>query len=182
VTEERHPADHLHGETPVEDVSPEATGHAASGDTAVEGRLAEAEAKRDEYLDHLQRLKAEFDNYRKRALRDQESLVARAHERLVKELLPILDDLERALGAAEAHDEASVVEGVRLVQRALRSSLEREGLAEIETDGAFDPHVHEALLAQPGEGAEPGSVLQVVQKGYRLGDRVLRPARVVVAE
>ena len=146
------------------------------------GRVAEAEAKRDEYLSDLQRLAADFDNYRKRALRDQEALVARAHERLVRELLPILDDLERALDAAEVHDEATVVEGVRLVQRALLSSLEREGLAVIEADGAFDPHVHEALLAQPGEGAEPGSVLQVVQKGYRLGDKVLRPARVVVAE
>ena len=100
----------------------------------------------------------------------------------MKELLPTLDDLERALDAAEVHDDATVVEGVRLVQRALQSALEREGLAEIETDGPFDPHVHEALLAQPGDGAEPGSVLQVVQKGYRLGDKVLRPARVVVAE
>ena len=100
----------------------------------------------------------------------------------MKELLPILDDLERALDAAEVHDEATVVEGVRLVQRALQGALEREGLAEIEADGPFDPHVHEALLAQPGEGAEPGSVLQVAQKGYRLGDKVLRPARVVVAE
>jgi len=145
-------------------------------------RLAEAERQRDEYLDHLQRLKAEFDNFRKRSLRDQEALVARAHERLVKELLPVLDDLERALDAAEVHDEASVVEGVKLVQRSLLASLEREGLAEIGADGAFDPHVHEALLAQPGEGAEPGSVLQVVQKGYRLGDKVLRPARVVIAE
>ncbi|HZO50097.1 MAG TPA: nucleotide exchange factor GrpE [Gaiellaceae bacterium] len=145
-------------------------------------RLEQAEAKRDEYLRDLQRLAADFDNYRKRALRDQEALVARAHERLVKELLPVLDDLERALDAAEVHDEKSVVEGVRLVQQALRAALEKEGLAEIEADGAFDPHVHEALLAQPGEGAEPGSVLQVVQKGYRLGDRVLRPARVVVAE
>jgi molecular chaperone GrpE len=148
----------------------------------LEDRLADAERKRDEYLSDLQRLAADFDNYRKRAARDQESLVARAHERLVKELLPILDDLERALDAAEVHDEATVVEGVRLVQRALQSALEREGLAEIEADGPFDPHVHEALLAQPGEGAEPGSVLQIVQKGYRLGDKVLRPARVVVAE
>ena len=145
-------------------------------------RVADAESKRDEYLRDLQRLAADFDNYRKRALRDQEALVARAHERLVFELLPILDDLERALDAAEVHDEATVVEGVRLVQRALQASLEREGLAEIEADGTFDPHVHEALLTQPGEGAEPGSVLQVVQKGYRLGDKVLRPARVVVAE
>jgi molecular chaperone GrpE len=184
VTGERHLHDHLHGETPVEGVSPspDVAEPVAEGDMALDARLAEAEAKRDEYLDHLQRLKAEFDNYRKRALRDQEALAARAHERLVKELLPVLDDLERALDAAEVHDEASVVEGVRLVQRALQASLEREGLAEIETDGAFDPHVHEALLAQPGEGAESGTVLQVVQKGYRLGDRVLRPARVVVAE
>ena len=144
--------------------------------------LAQALEQRDEYLRDLQRVAADFDNYRKRAVREQDALVARAHERLVKELLPILDDLERALDAAEVHDEATVVDGVRLVQRALQTALEREGLAVIETDGPFDPHVHEALLAQPGEGAEPGSVLQVVQKGYRLGDRVLRPARVVVAE
>jgi len=186
VTEKRRPPSRLHGEAPSEGASPDAREPETEIVVEAEGdlgaRLADAEAQRDEYLDHLQRLKAEFDNYRKRALRDQEALVARAHERLVKELLPVLDDLERALDAAEVHDEASLVEGVRLVQRALQSSLEREGLAEIETDGAFDPHVHEALLAQPGEGAEPGSVLQVVQKGYRLGDRVLRPARVVVAE
>ena len=153
---------------------------AAPTDT-VELRLAEAEAKRDEYLADLQRLAADFDNYRKRVLRDQEQLVARAHEGLVKELLPVLDDLERALGAAEVHDEATVVEGVRLVQRALADQLAREGLEEILAEGAFDPHVHEALLSQPAEGVEPGTVLQVVQKGYRLGDRVLRPARVVVA-
>ena len=80
------------------------------------------------------------------------------------------------------HDEATVVEGVRLVHRALADQLAREGLEEIAADGAFDPHIHEALLSQPGEGAEPGTVLQVVQKGYRLGDRVLRPARVVISE
>jgi molecular chaperone GrpE len=136
--------------------------------------------ERDEYLDTLQRLKAEFDNYRKRALRDQEALVGRAHERLVKELLPVLDDLARALEAAEQHEEGKLEEGVRLVHRALAGVLEREGLAEIETNGHFDPHVHEALLSQPSE-AEEGTVIEVVQKGYKLGDRVLRPARVVVA-
>jgi molecular chaperone GrpE len=136
--------------------------------------------ERDDYLDALQRLKAEFDNYRKRAARDQESLIARAHERLMKELLPVLDDLERALGAAEAHEEAQLEEGVRLVHRALADLLRKEGLQEIATDVPFDPHVHEALLSQPSDEAE-GSVIDVVQKGYRLGDRVLRPARVVVA-
>jgi molecular chaperone GrpE len=138
--------------------------------------------ERDEYLDSLQRLQAEFANYRKRAQRDQESLVARAGERVVKELLPVVDDLERALHAAEQHEEATLEEGVRLVHRSLADLLRREGLQEIETEGQFDPHVHEALLSQPAEGAEAGAVIEVLQKGYRLGDRVLRPARVIVAE
>ena len=94
----------------------------------------------------------------------------------------MLDDLERALVAAEQHEEAKLEDGVRLVHRALADVLVRTGLAEIETGGAFDPHVHEALLTQAVDGAEPGSVVEVLQKGYRLCDRVLRPARVVVAE
>ena len=94
----------------------------------------------------------------------------------MRELLPILDDLERALEAAEQHEEAQLVEGVKLVEQSLRTALAKEGLAEIDTDGPFDPHVHEALLTQPSDGAEPGSVLEVVQRGYRLGDRVVRPA------
>ncbi|HEX3805327.1 MAG TPA: nucleotide exchange factor GrpE [Gaiellaceae bacterium] len=137
--------------------------------------LAEAEKQRDEYLDALQRLKAEFDNYRKRVARDQQQLAARAHERLVSELVPVLDDLERAL----AH-EGDIEEGVRLVHRALADALAKEGLAEIETDGKFDPHTQEALLSQPSE-AEEGDVIQVLQKGYRLGDKVIRPARVVIS-
>jgi molecular chaperone GrpE len=159
----------------------------ADSNTALEARLAElteraaeAEAKRDEYLGDLQRLAADFDNYRKRVARDQESLVARAHERLVKELIPVLDDLERALEAAAQHEEAKLEEGVRLVHRELSGALAREGLAEIEANGRFDPHVHEALLSQPSD-AEEGTVIDVLQKGYRLGDRVLRPARVIIA-
>ena len=144
--------------------------------------LAKAEAERDEYLADLQRVAAEYENFRKRAAREQERLVAHAHERLVRELLPVLDDLERTLEAAERHEEAALVDGVRLVERSLRKALEKEGLAEIATDGAFDPHVHEALLTKPQDGAEPGSVLEVVQRGYRLGDKVVRPARVIVAE
>jgi molecular chaperone GrpE len=148
----------------------------------VAGRLAEAEARRDEYLADLQRLAAEYENYRKRAIRDQERLVAHAHERLVRELLPVLDDLERTLEAAERHEEAALVDGVRLVERSLRMALEKEGLLEIETTGAFDPHVHEALLARAQQDAEAGDVVEVVQRGYRLGDKVVRPARVIVAE
>jgi molecular chaperone GrpE len=137
-----------------------------------------APAPDDSYL----RLAADFDNYRKRVAREQVELTSRANERLLNELLPVLDDLERALEAAAEHEEAKLEEGVRLVHRSLLGLVERHGLSEIETDGAFDPHVHEALLAQPAEGAEEGSVLQVLQKGYRLGDKVLRPARVIVAE
>jgi molecular chaperone GrpE len=145
-----------------------------SADSAEEAAPAPDEA----YL----RLAADFDNYRKRVAREQAELSQRANERLLHELLPVLDDLERALEAAAEHEEAKLEEGVRLVHRSLLELVERHGLSEIDTDGLFDPHVHEALLAQPGEGAEEGSVLQVLQKGYRLGGKVLRPARVIVAE
>jgi molecular chaperone GrpE len=149
--------------------------------SSLEERAALLERERDEHLDQLKRVAAEFDNYRKRVARDQEGLVARAHERLVKELLPVLDDLERALAAAEEHQEAKLEDGVRLVHRELREALAKEGLEEIETNGHFDPHVHEALLSQPSEH-DDGAILEVLQKGYRLGDRVLRPARVVVSQ
>jgi molecular chaperone GrpE len=142
--------------------------------------VAALQAERDELFDRLQRLAAEFDNFRKRNARENAVLAERANERLVKELIPILDDLGRALGAAAEHEEAKLEEGVRLVHRALADLLTKEGLAEIGTDGKFDPHVHEALLSQPSD-AEEGSVIEVVQKGYKLGDKVLRPARVVVA-
>jgi molecular chaperone GrpE len=157
-------------------------GHAPPGKSRDgEDRLAALEAERDELLDRLRRVAADFDNYRKRAARDQEQLVARAHERLMKALLPVVDDLERALVAAAEHEEAKLHEGVELVARELHAALKREGLEEIDTTGPFDPHVHEALLSQPSE-AEEGAVVEVLQKGYRLGDRVLRPARVVVSQ
>jgi molecular chaperone GrpE len=175
VTDERRPAEKVAEEAPAEEAG-------ASEQRDLAEALAAAEAKRDEYLADLQRVAADFDNYRKRVARDQDALVARAHERLVSQLLPVLDDLERALEAAEAHDEAQVIEGVRLVRQSLVAALEREGLVEIEADGKFDPHVHEALLTQPAEDAAQGDVLQVLQRGYRLGDRVLRPTRVIVAE
>jgi len=142
--------------------------------------LEQVTRERDEYLDALQRLKAEFENYKKRVAREHGDVVARAGERLVKQLLPVLDDLERALEAAGQHEEAKLEEGVRLVHRALADALAKEGLVEVSTEGAFDPHTQEALLAQPSD-ADEGTVIQVLQKGYRLGDRVLRPARVVVS-
>ena len=142
--------------------------------------LAEVTVQRDEYLAALQRLKAEFDNYRKRVAREEQQLVARASERLVKQLLPLLDDLERAVEAAGEHGEVEVADGVRLVHRALANLLAREGLVEVDTSGRFDPHTQEALLTQSSDEPE-GAVIQVLQKGYKLGDHVLRPARVVVS-
>jgi molecular chaperone GrpE len=132
--------------------------------------------------DRLLRLAADFDNYKKRAAREREEYVALANARLLAELLPVLDDLERALAAAEQHEEAQLEEGVRLVHRSLAALLERHGVTPIDVAGKFDPHVHEALASQPSEEAESGSVLDVVQRGYKLGDRVVRPARVIVAE
>jgi len=164
---------------PVENGQPDAADQPVV-DEPVADELVELATQRDEYLDALQRLKAEFDNYRKRVARDQQELAARAHERLVAQLVPVLDDLERALEAAASHEEGKLEDGVRLVHRALADALAKEGLAEIPTEGAFDPHTQEALLSQPSEAAE-GTVIQVLQKGYTLGDRVLRPARVVIS-
>jgi molecular chaperone GrpE len=165
-----------------------ATADAGPGDEAAAAaeaakaaeELAAARRERDEYLDALQRLKAEFDNYRKRVAREQDSVRVRAAEHLVKQLLPLLDDLERAVEAAVEHGELKLEDGVRLVHRSLANVLAREGLQEVETGGRFDPHTQEALLSQPSEAAE-GTVIQVLQKGYRLGDHVLRPARVIVS-
>ena len=160
---------------------PEETGELVE-EPAAEAPPAPEEAPEPERDDAYLRLAADFDNFRKRVAREHAELTQRANERLLHELLPVLDDLERALEAAAQHEEAKLEEGVKLVHRSFLALLERHGLSEIETNGAFDPHVHEALLAQPAEDAEEGSVLQVLQKGYRLGDRVLRPARVIVAE
>ena len=151
-------------------------------DEPLQEEQAEQVEQEEPVDDRLLRLAADFDNYKKRAARERDKYVTRANERLLKELLPILDDLERALSAAEQHEEAQLEEGVRLVHRSLASLFERHGVKEIATEGKFDPHVHEALLAQPSEEKEQGDVLDVIQKGYTLGDRVVRPARVIVAE
>jgi molecular chaperone GrpE len=145
-------------------------------------RLQDAERDHEKAVDDLRRVAADFDNYRKRVAREQTQILARSGERVVAKLLPVLDDLERALDAAEHHEDVKVLEGVRMTKDALAAVLASEGVEEIPADGPFDPHVPEALMAQPAEGVEPGYVVHVVQRGYRIGDAVLRPARVVVAE
>jgi molecular chaperone GrpE len=145
-------------------------------------RATAAEEERDQYLDKLRRLAADFDNFKKRQVREREQLVVTATERLVVSLLPVLDDLERAVDAFEQHDSEKVREGVSLVHRALGTLLQKEGVTAVDPEGQpFDPHVHEALTMQSVAGFAEGTVIQVIQRGYLLGDRVIRPARVVVA-
>ena len=173
---------HLQGDG--EHISPSLTDQPEGERSEPEDVLAQLEdvtRERDKHLDDLRRVAADFDNYRKRVVREQAQLFARSGERVVAKLVPVLDDLERALDAAEHHEEAKVLEGVRMTKDALAGVLTSEGVEEITAEGPFDPHVHEALMTQPAEGVEPGHVVQVVQRGYRIGDAVLRPARVIVA-
>ena len=143
--------------------------------------LAEAEAERDRYLELAQRAQADFENYRKRTAKDVASAGARAKIGLVRDLLPVVDNLERALASAGDTDSA-LAEGVRLVLNELQGVFAREGVTAIAPAGdEFDPTVHEAISTRSEDGAKPGVVVEVVEKGYRLGDTVIRPARVVVS-
>ncbi len=153
----------------------------APGDDAAEDPLALLEAERAEYLALAQRAQADFDNYRKRTAKDVAAARTRGRAELVRELLPVIDNLERALASA-GEREVTLAEGVRLVHSELAGVLERNGVEPIEPAGEpFDPNVHEALSTRAEDEAEVGLVLDVVQKGYRLDGTVLRPARVVVS-
>jgi molecular chaperone GrpE len=144
-------------------------------------------AERDEYLALAQRTQADFENYRKRTAKDVAAAEGRGVAKLVKELLPAMDNLDRALAAAEEHsseDEAErrVADGIRLVRDELVSALGRSGIEPYSPVGEqFDPEQHEAMAQQPVEGAEPGTIVEVYEPGYRLNGSVLRAARVLVA-
>jgi len=145
-----------------------------------EDPLAKLAAERDEYLQLAQRAQADFENYRKRAAKDMAAAGARAKIGLVRDLLPVIDNLERALASADG--DSALAQGVRLVLSELNGVLAREGVSTLEPEGEqFDPTFHEALSTRSEDGAEAGVVLDVVEKGYRLGDTVIRPARVVVS-
>ncbi len=154
---------------------------AGAAPSAVE--LARATAERDQYLDHLQRLKAEFENYRKRVQRDNEALVLRAGEGVIESLLPVLDNMARTLEAAEQHEEGQLIKGVEIVSGQLRSVLEGHGLDEVPAAPGlpFDPNVHEAVVAQESDEYSEGAIVAVLEAGYLLHGRLLRPARVIVA-
>jgi molecular chaperone GrpE len=155
-------------------------GEPATSRTA-EDPLARLQHERDEYLDLARRAQADFENYRKRAAREAALASERAKGGLVRELLPVVDNLERALASA-GESEKHLAEGVRLVHSVLIAVLERNGVQQFDPSGErFDPGEHEALSMRPQDGAESGVVLDVVEKGYRANGTVLRPARVVVS-
>lgn len=179
-------------ETPAEAEQNEQEGAAddaaPAGAEAVEQDLAQLQAKaaeRDEFLQLAQRTQADFDNFRKRAAREQGLAEQRGITKVVKELLPALDNLERALAASQSQPDGGehhLTEGIRLVQSELLAALTRVGIEGYSPKGeVFDPHLHEAMVQQPVEGAESGTVVEVYQQGYKLADAVIRPARVVVA-
>jgi molecular chaperone GrpE len=168
------------GEDPgtVEDAEPEEPSVVEEELAALTEELEATRRERDEYLDALRRLKAEFENSRKRQERERARILETASERLVVELLPILDNLDRALEA-----EGDIHEGVRAIRDQLVAALGKEGLLPVASDGqAFDPNVHEAVLGQPTEEHEEGTILQTFQRGYLLNGKPIRPAKVVVAK
>jgi len=134
--------------------------------------------ERDQYLDALRRLKAEFENSRKRQERERARVLSMASERLVQELLPVLDNLDRALEAG-----GDIREGVQATREQLAEVLAEEGLLPVASDGQpFDPNVHDAVMGQPSDEHEDGTIIQTFQRGYLLNGKPIRPAKVVVAK
>jgi molecular chaperone GrpE len=172
-------------ESPVDDDAPPGDYQTEGDATEVEGdldELASVATERDEYLALAQRTQADFENYRKRVARESAAALQRGMAKLCKELLPALDNLDRALDAAAQDD--PLLDGVRLVRAELSAGLGRVGIESFGAVGdTFDPALHEAVATapQPPEGADSGSVVEVYQPGYRLGASVIRPARVLVA-
>ena len=140
-------------------------------------------AERDQLRDQLLRTAADFDNYRKRTRREIDDAKARGRDDAVKDILPVFDNLERAVAAAEsAQTVASVVEGVKMVLKLFEDTAERMGLSRVKTVGErFDPAVHEALQQQETDAHPPGTILTEIVPGYKIGERLLRAAMVVVA-
>jgi molecular chaperone GrpE len=145
--------------------------------------LAAAKRERDEYLELARRTKADFENYRKRVAKENSEALARGKADLARQLLPTLDNLERALDAADASAQEALVRGVAMVRDELHDRLESAGVESFDPTGEkFDPQLHEALSTMPSEGADSGVVLETVEKGYRLNGQVLRAAKVVVSQ
>jgi molecular chaperone GrpE len=165
--------------------SPAAAGEPAPAPPSPEERLATLEAEKAECKDRMLRIAAEFDNYKKRARKDMAEHEQRARETVLRDFLEIADNLERAVASwseGGEQDAKSVQNGVDLVLRMFKSKLDRYSVTAIAAQGQpFDPRVHDAISQSPSAEASPGTVLRELQKGYRIGERLLRPAVVVVA-
>jgi molecular chaperone GrpE len=146
-------------------------------------QLATVEQERDQFRDLAQRTRADFENYQKRATRDAAQERRYAHGSLAQDLLPVLDNLERAAAAAkQAEDNGPLAQGVNLVLSQFLDLLRRHGITPIEAAGQpFDPNLHQAVMQRPSGEHVPNTVLEVLEKGFKIHDRVLRPARVVVS-
>jgi molecular chaperone GrpE len=166
------------------DGATEALEEVEASDDAIAADLEKARAEAESYLDDLRRLQADFDNYRKRTLREQTARAASASQALVARLLPVLDNFELAVSSAEhSRDFDRMLKGVEMVFGELREVMEGEGLVKIEAEGKpFDPERHEAVIAVEQEDTEPGMVVDIVRTGYELRGKVLRPAMVKVAK
>lgn len=165
---------------PVETPDPPADTIAAETRAAV----TEAERQRDEYKDLLLRKTAEFENYRKRTDRERATLSESAAASVIEELLPLVDDLERALNADAGTDGSDAYRrGVELIHRQLMEILRKRGVKPIDAVGAdFDPYYHQAVVHEPAEGRRDGEIIEEFRRGYTLGDRLLRPSMVKVAK
>ena len=164
------------------DVPGDASSEGADGDSRQPGPVEALQAERDALQERLLRLAAEFDNYRKRIDRERREQADAAAEALLLDLLPIVDDLERALQAPAAGDAQAYRAGVELIHRQMLDVLRRRGVTPIDTGGAdFDPRVHQAVSQEQSESHREGQVLQELRRGYMLGDRLLRAAMVKVA-
>jgi molecular chaperone GrpE len=155
---------------------------AAPSIESLQMELADAQAKAAEYLDGWQRARADFANYRKRIERDQAALQQNATGSVVKRFIEIVDDLDRALKNKPQEGDAAVwAGGIDLIYRKLLATLESNGVTLMNASGMFDPNLHEAITSEDSDSHEPGEIIEVIQQGYLLGDRVLRPALVRVA-
>jgi molecular chaperone GrpE len=179
--EERHHPPKEERQEPESGLDAEAD-HEAQLEHDLEELAAKAE-KADEYLELAQRTKADFENYRKRAGRESAAAQERGIVKLALELLPAVDNLDRALAASDGSGDAeTLVSGLKLVHAGVLAALARVGIEPYSPEGEqFDPQYHEAVAQQPVDGVDPGTIVEVYQRGYRLGDSVLRPASVVVA-
>ena len=147
-----------------------------------EGRTIESlQKEKEETVALLQRNQADFDNYRRRNATVRTDSLEEGRRECIKSLLPVLDNFDRAMENDSAED-SSWREGVKLVHRQLLETLQKMGMSEIDTSGKFDPNIHEAVMQEAVEGMESGAIIAVFQKGYRVGDRIIRHSMVKVAE